>query len=146
MGSKLPLSICRKAGLSILLIAAAALLLSGCTPSEDVTTTATAPQDSATGEPGSSNLAVTAEQRVYLDALASAGIHPSSDLMALSIGSYVCQAHVAGQNAQAVRDFVLPLVRGDVHDSHPDASVASMKTQVEDTTSGYIRIATERLC
>ncbi len=146
LGRVLPTLICGKAGVLILLIAAGALLFSGCAPGEDVTTTATAPHDSEASEPGSSNLAVTAEQRVYLDALAAAGIHPSSDLMALSIGSYVCQAHVAGQSQQAVRDFVLPLVRGDVRNSHPDASVASMTTQVDDTTAYYIRIATERLC
>ncbi len=99
-----------------------------------------------TGQPESSNLSVTPDQRSYLDALAAAGVPASSDLMALSIGSYICQAHGAGQTDEAVRDFVLPLVRGDLHDSHPDSSVASMTSQVDDATSAYIRIATDRLC
>ena len=42
---------------------------------------------------------------------------PSSDLLALSIGSYVCQAHAARQSDQAVWDFVLPMVRNDVRDT-----------------------------
>jgi type IV pilus biogenesis protein CpaD/CtpE len=149
--------------LSLLILACAAVLLSGCASGEDVMTTATPPPDSsgagpsdasgskdpalaAAGEPSSSNLSVTAEQRSYLDALAAARVPASSDLMALSIGSYICQAHVAGQTDQAVRDFVLPLVRGDLHDSHPESSVTSMTAEVDDATSAYIRIATDRLC
>ena len=41
-------------------------------------------------------------------------MQPSSNLAALSIGSYVCQARAAKQNDHAVWDFVLPLVRSDV--------------------------------
>ena len=48
---------------------------------------------------------------------------PSSDLTALSIGSYVCQARAARQTDQAVWDFVLPLVRNDVTDT-PDGAGA----------------------
>ena len=44
----------------------------------------------------------------------AAGVKPSSDLLALTIGSYVCQARAAKQSDQAVWDFVLPLVRNDV--------------------------------
>ena len=148
---------------SLLVAASTAVLLCGCAPGDDVMTTASVPHDAgvaassaspgagdpdlaAAAEPTSSNLAVTAEQRAYLDALAASGVHPSSDLMALSIGSYICQAHAAGQSDQAVRDFVLPLVRGDVHDAHPGAAATSMTGQVDDTTSAYIRIATDRLC
>ena len=43
---------------------------------------------------------------------------PSSDLLALSIGSYVCQARAAKQSDQAVWDFVVPLVRSDVRNTH----------------------------
>ena len=61
---------------------------------------------------------MTAQQREYLDALKAAGVKPSSDLVALTIGSYVCQARAAKQNDQAVWDFVLPLVRSDVRNTH----------------------------
>ncbi|CAN5569580.1 hypothetical protein BH09ACT7_BH09ACT7_43660 [soil metagenome] len=98
------------------------------------------------GGPDAGKIVVTPEQRTYLDALAGAGVHRTTDLMALSIGSYVCQARAAGQSDQGVWDFVLPLVRGDVHDMNPDAPKATMATQVNDTTTQYIRIATERLC
>jgi len=50
---------------------------------------------------GDSNaLIVTGQQRAYLDALKAAGVKPSSDLLALSIGSYVCQARAAKQSDQ----------------------------------------------
>jgi hypothetical protein len=98
------------------------------------------------GGPDAGKIVVTPEQRGYLDALAGAGVHRSTDLMALSIGSYVCQARAAGQNDQGVWDFVLPLVRGDVDDMNPDAAPASMAPQVHDATIQYIRIATEKLC
>ena len=90
-------------------------------------------------------LVVTAQQRGYLDALTSAGVKPSSNLMALSIGSYVCQAHAAKQNDQAVWDFVLPLVRSDVRDARL-SSMAPSAADVDSATADYIRIATERLC
>ncbi len=93
------------------------------------------------GVPGAMD--VTPRQRAYLDALAVAGVTPSSELLALSIGSYVCQAHAAHQSDQAVWDYVLPMVRGDVRDSRPAAPPAG---QVNSVTADYIRIATERLC
>jgi hypothetical protein len=95
---------------------------------------------------GQSNaLVVTAQQREYLHALTIAGVKPSSDLAALSIGSYVCQARAAKQNDQAVWDFVLPLVRSDVRDGRL-SSIAPSSADVDSATSDYIRIATERLC
>lgn len=90
-------------------------------------------------------LVVTGEQRGYLDALKAAGITPSSDLLALSIGSYVCQSRAAKQNDQAVWDFVLPLVRSDVRDSQ-SGDTAPLADEVNAATADYIRIATARLC
>ena len=99
------------------------------------------------GQPGSQSnaLVVTAQQRGYLDALTAAGVKPSSNLIALSIGSYVCQARAAKQNDQAVWDFVLPLVRSDVRDGRL-SSMAPSVADVDSATADYIRIATERLC
>jgi hypothetical protein len=88
---------------------------------------------------------VTDQQRGYLDTLTAAGVKPSSELMALSIGSYVCQARAAKQNDQAVWDFVLPLVRSDVRDARV-AAMAPSPGDVNAVTADYIRIATERLC
>ena len=78
-----------------------------------------APKRRAASQPPSAGtepntLTVTHQQRAYLDALRAAGVRPSSDLLALSIGSYVCQARAAKQSDQAVRDYVTPLVRNDV--------------------------------
>ena len=77
--------------------------------------------------------------------LVDAGVRPSEDLMALSIGAYVCQARAAKQSEQAVWDFVLPLVRNDLSDAD-DSSIAPEVAEVDTTTADYIRIATERLC
>ncbi|MDH6195308.1 hypothetical protein M2272_001948 [Mycobacterium frederiksbergense] len=90
-------------------------------------------------------LAITSAQQSYLDALKDSGITPSSELLALSIGSYVCQAHAAKQNDQAVRDFVLPLVRSDVRAAHSGQDIPS-PGEVDAAATGYIRIATEHLC
>ena len=57
-----------------------------------------------------STLTVTPQQRAYLDALKATGVKPSTDLLALSICSYVCQARAAKQSEAAVRDYVTPLV------------------------------------
>ncbi len=116
-----------------------------------------APPTSETAQAGvdaqATSLIVTGQQRAYLDALAAAGIRPSDELLALSIGSYVCQARAAKQSDQAVWDFVLPLVRSDVrHDgpssmTPPAAGPDSPSTAVVSAaTADYIRIATERLC
>lgn len=91
------------------------------------------------------NLTVTAQQRSYLDALKATGVRPSSDLLALSIGSYVCQAQAAKQSDQAVRDYVTPLVRTDVRNTDLN-TVAPPAAEVDAATADYIRIATERLC
>jgi hypothetical protein len=90
-------------------------------------------------------LHATPKQRGYLDALTAAGVQPSSELLALSIGSYVCQARAAEQSDQAVWDFVLPMVRGDVRDAHGSAQAPPVG-EVNSATADYIRIATERLC
>lgn len=125
--------------------------------------TAPAPGQSSATPPappsaaGQSNaLVLTDRQRGYLDGLAAAGVTPSSDLLALRIGSYVCQARAAKHDDKAVWDSVYPLVRGDVNDrisgmapTRVDAGVdagAGAGADVDAVTSDYIRIATERLC
>jgi Protein of unknown function (DUF732) len=132
-------------------VAVAATVLSGCAATDGLMSRVALPNDRsssssagagdpATTAPGSagtasSKLVVTGRQRAYLDALDGAGVQRSSDLMALQIGSYVCQARAAGQSSQGVWDFVRPLVAGDGH--NPDVNAA---------TQNYIRVATERLC
>lgn len=154
-------------GLSALAIVSAAflaavsvVLLTGCGSGEDLMTTVAPVQDSdspaADGQagvnnvlpsaPDSTDLSVTPEQRQYLDALKSEGVRRSSDLTALSIGSYVCQGRAAGQSDQGVWDFVFPLVRGEIHDMNPNTTVTAMAAQVDETTAQYIRIATDQLC
>ena len=144
------------------MIAVLALLLSGCAGTGDITARVapTAQPGSSTdsdgpggamaapNSSGPSNVAVSPRQRGYLDALAAAGVHRSTDLMALSIGSYVCQARAAGQSDQAVWDFVFPLVRGDVATlmTAPTPIRPRPAMPVHDATAEYIRIATERLC
>ncbi|MDH6245426.1 DUF732 domain-containing protein [Mycobacterium sp. OTB74] len=84
---------------------------------------------------------VSPRQQDYLDAVHAAGLRPFSDLMALRIGSSVCQARAAGQSDQAVRGFVEPLVR--------EASGRAQLRPIaggDATTADYIRIATDRLC
>jgi len=134
--------------------------VTGCSVADDMMATVGLPTSQsaqahgqAGGQPpgppqpnGESNaLIVTRQQRDYLDALKAAGVKPSSDLLALSIGSYVCQARAARQSDQAVWDFVLPLVRGDVRNAHLN-SMAPTPSDVNAATAGYIRIATEKLC
>jgi hypothetical protein len=146
-------------------LSVAAALLSGCSaadgfmstvslPASDTTTPAQEPQSrsafmapppSGDGSAPPSTLMVNGQQRAYLDALEADGVHPSSDLLALSIGSYVCQARAAGQSAQAVWDYVHPLVTTDVHDAHM-SSMPPTDADVDATTGRYIRIASERLC
>ncbi len=115
------------------------------------TETATAHGEASTppgpAQPGAQSdaMVVTPQQRGYLEALRTAGVKPSSDLAALSIGSYVCQARAAKQTDQAVWDFVLPLVRSDVRDGRL-SSIAPATADVDSATADYIRIATDRLC
>lgn len=142
------------------LAALTAVLVSGCGMSEDVVssmslhTSETNPVGSAArgivalpeGQSGEDDsVQVTPRQQGYLDALAKAGVKPSSELLALSIGSYVCQALAANQSDQAVWDMVLPMVRGDVRDAEADVQTPPVG-QVNSATADYIRIATERLC
>jgi hypothetical protein len=141
-----------------LLIASSAALLTGCSVADDMMATVglssskTAPAHGQSDAPeppqpdgGLDPLTVTGQQRAYLDALKAAGVKPSSDLQALSIGSYVCQARAAKQSDQGVWDFVVPLVRSDVRNSHMSA-MAPTADEVNSATTDYIRIATERLC
>lgn len=99
-------------------------------------------------ESASNALVVTPRQQDYLDALHTAGVTPSSDLSALSIGSSVCQARAARQTDQAVWAFVMPLVRNDVRSDGSGGVVADATSalDVDTVTADYIRIATERLC
>ncbi len=95
---------------------------------------------------GDSNaLIVTGQQRAYLDGLKAAGVKPSTDLLALSIGSYVCQGRAAKQSDQVVWDLVVPLVRNDVRNNRM-SSMAPAADEVNSTTADYIRIATDKLC
>jgi hypothetical protein len=151
-----------------LLVVSSAALLTGCSVADDVMATVglqTSETEQAHGQPGgqppgppqpnvdSNALIVTGQQRAYLDALNAAGVKPSNDLMALSIGSDVCQARAAKQSDQGVWDFVLPLVRGDVRNTHmnstgPHASGSGLPStaEVNSATADYIRIATDKLC
>jgi hypothetical protein len=141
-----------------MLVAAAAALLTGCSVADDMMATVgmpTSETEPAHGQPGaqppgppqpnSNTFIVTGQQRAYLDALKAAGVKPSSDLLALSIGSYVCQARAAKQSDQGVWDFVVPLVRSDVRNSHM-SSMAPAADEVNSATADYIRIATDKLC
>jgi uncharacterized protein DUF732 len=148
-------------------MACAALMVSGCGVGDDVMATiGMPPSESAAGtsaqsfaeppapDPGKEpKMVVTPAQQSFLDALGAAGIKPSSELSALSIGSYVCQARAANQSDQVVWDFVLPMVRGDVRDANaaPNASpnvqaAAPPAGQVNSATADYIRIAAATLC
>jgi hypothetical protein len=134
-------------------------LMTGCSGSDVMATigmptseTETAHGTASAAPPGplqtdgrSNALVLTAQQRGYLDALTDAGVKPSSNLTALSIGSYVCQARAAKQNDQAVWDVVLPLVRSDVRGDGL-SSVAPSVADIDSATAEYIRIATEQLC
>jgi hypothetical protein len=150
-----------------LLVVSSAALLTGCSVADDVMATVGQTSESAPahgqagGQPpgpaqpnvDSNELIETGQQRAYLDALKAAGVKPSNDLMALSIGSDVCQARAAKQSDQAVWDFVLPLVRGDVRNTHmsstgphPSGSGSPSTAEVNSATADYIRIATDKLC
>jgi hypothetical protein len=142
-----------------LLVASSAVLLTGCSVADMMATVGMPASETASahgqadGQPpgppqpnGDSNaLIVTGQQRAYLDALKAAGVRPSSDLRALSIGSYVCQARAAKQGDQGVWDFVVPLVRSDVRNTRM-SSMAPAADEVDSATADYIRIATDKLC
>ncbi|MGB5112631.1 MAG: DUF732 domain-containing protein [Mycobacterium sp.] len=140
--------------LTPMMLASVAVVSGGCSLADSTLTTigpaAQSTEARAHGMQGASRvdgspverLAVTPDQQAYLDALVGAGVQPSDELMALSIGAYVCQARAAKLSEQAVWDFVLPLVRDDVDDAH----LAPEAGEVDTATADYIRIATERLC
>ena len=142
---------------ALLIGIASVMLLGGCATDEDLMTSAapprgdssppapTAPDGAVPTLPDISDIDVTPEQLQYLEALTTAGVRRSSDLTALSIGSYVCQGRAAGQTDQGVWDFVFPLVRGEIYDMNPN-SATEMAAEVHETTAQYIRIATDRLC
>lgn len=148
----------RHAALMAGLLGPTAWLLIGCGSSEDLVTTAVAPAGLPIGNvsadtplsPGnelqSAKLDVTPAQRAFLDALSGAGVHPSSELQALSIGSSVCQARAAGQNEQAVWDYIAPMVRSDIDSRVGGAPPAPSDVQLTELTGNYIRIATQSLC
>jgi type IV pilus biogenesis protein CpaD/CtpE len=142
---------------------ATAALLSGCTATDGLMTKVELPA-SDTNQPQASpgehasqsptppgvqarqgKLVISGAQRAYLDALTAAGVHPSTDLLALSIGSYICQARAAQQSPQAVWDYVRPLVNSDMRHDEVNA-MAPRDTEVDAVTNNYIRIASERLC
>jgi hypothetical protein len=141
------------------LLAPVAAVLTGCTSGDGMMPTMSVSPPSAMqsrAEPkgevqppsagGQQNtLTMTGQQVAYLDALKASGVKPSSDLLALSIGSYVCQARAAKQSDQAVRDYVMPMVRNDVRNTEPNA-VGPPPSEVNAVTDDYIRVATERLC
>jgi hypothetical protein len=133
-----------------LLAASCAALLTGCSVADDVMATVGLPTSESVPAPSQPDtdataMVVTGQQRAYLDALGAAGVKPSSDLMALRIGSFVCQARAAKQSDQAVWDVVVPLVRGDVRTAHLSSSTPSVD-EVNSATADYIRIATDKLC
>ena len=153
----------------------AAWLLTGCGAGGDLISTVALPSQQTTGYGDGTEMPLAADagrmsgapeltpaQKDYLGALAAAGIHPASELRALSIGAYVCQARAAGQSDQAVWDSVAPMVRSDVippAQSDPAAapqsaapavpSIAAATAPAMDDNSvvgNVIRIATGRLC
>lgn len=142
--AKMPVTV----ALSSLLLVSVAWLACGCAQGRGGVATMALPSDDVNqveaGVPDE-HIAPSGKQKTYLDALDSAGVRPSSDLLALTIGSYVCQARAAGQDDQAVWEFVEPLVRGDV-DTSDQSSAHPSQAEVDTATASYIHIATERLC
>lgn len=149
----------KTAALAAGLLAPATWWLSACGSGDDLMTSVALPAEqavaSAEGQPlsvapgaelQSGKLDVTPAQQAYLSALTSAGVRPSSELSALSIGSSVCQARAAGQNDQAVWDFIAPRVRSDIADFRATTPQRAAEIRVNDVTADYIRIATEKLC
>jgi hypothetical protein len=140
------------------LIAPAAWLLTGCSAGPDLMSTVVLPSEQTPGsvggdataaapDPGSqAKLELTSIQRGYLDALVEAGIDPPTQLRALSIGSYVCQARAAGQSPEAVREYVAPMVRSDIADANASTPQSAAVIGADAAIDGYIRIAGQRLC
>lgn len=132
--------------ISSLLLVSVAWVVCGCSQSRGSVATMALPDSELNQSQGPEQyVAPSQQQREYLDALGAAGVRTSSELSALTIGSYVCQARAAGQDDDAVWDFVEPLVRGDL-DTSDQSSSHPAEDEVEAATASYIRIATERLC
>lgn len=141
-------------------MAPAACLIAGCGSGADLVSSVALPTrqeqgfidgigvpptaEAVTGSSG--RMQLTPAQQGYLDALVAAGIHPSSELRALSIGSYICQARAAGQREPAVWEYVAPMVRSDVADSQAATPQAPAAVAADAAIAGYIRVASERLC
>ena len=137
----------------------AAWLLAGCGSGGDLISTVALPSQQTTGYADGADLPLSAEadrqagkpdltpaQRDYLGALASAGIHSSNDLRALSIGAYVCGARAAGQGYQTVWDSVAPMVRSDVIEVSAGSPQSPAVTNVDTIVGNFIQIATQKLC
>ena len=126
-----------------------------CSSGEDLVTTA-APSETPGAVHGqgailgpdvnlqSTKLVVTPAQRGFLDALTAAGVHPSSELEALSIGAHVCQAHAAGQSDQAVWDYIAPMVRSDVSDVSDSVAGAAARRSCAAGARGHRRLHPDR--
>jgi hypothetical protein len=141
------------------IMAPTAWLLAGCGSGGDLISTVALPSQQTTdysegvdmpvspgaGRPvGSPEL--TPAQHDYLDTLVAAGIHPTSDLRALSIGAYVCQARAAGQSDQTVWDSVAPMVRSDVIEVSAGSPQTPAVTNVDTVVGNVIHIAIQKLC
>jgi hypothetical protein len=140
----------------------AAVLLTGCSSGADLVSTVALPaeqqatrfpegagavdMDTMEEGPQPATLELTDAQRAYLEALTGAGVNPSSQLRALSIGSSICQARAAGQSEQAVWDYVAPMVRSDVADAHVSAPQSAPAIPADVATARYLQIATQKLC
>lgn len=130
-----------------------AIWLTGCGSGPDLVGEAALPSEQSTdfGDggvdvAGPAALELTPVQQEYLNALTVAGVQPASELRALSIGSYVCQARAAGRDDRAVWDHVAPMVRSDVADSQVAAPRSAAPAQIDTVVAAYIDIATQRLC
>lgn len=139
-------------------LAPVAYLLSGCGAGGDLISTMALPSQQTDYVDGvdlpvspdtgrqSVKPELTPAQRDYLAALATAGIHPSNDLRALSIGAYVCQARAAGQSDETVWDSVAPMVRSEVISASTEARHTAVVADVDETIGTVISIAAQRLC
>lgn len=141
-------------------VAPAAWLLAGCGSGGDLISTVALPSQQTIDYADGVDMPIAPEsvrrsgqpdltppQRDYLGALAEVGIHPSSELRALSIGAYVCQARAAGQSDQTVWDSVAPMVRSDVIETSAGSrQTPAMTTDVDTVVGDVIHIATQKLC
>lgn len=156
-----PLGLCSGRVALAVLLAPTAWLLGGCGTGGDLISTVALPSEQSTGygkaegfevgaSPDSDRLVVKPEltpvQRGYLDALEAAGVHPSNELRALSIGSYVCQARAAGQSDTTVWDSVAPMVRSDIAAARSAAPQGATAIDMDAAIGSYIGIAKQRLC